>query len=34
MIFKREDPAKLVGPTNYLGTAGEMVDRVLAMRKG
>jgi len=24
---------KLVDPTNYLGVAGEMVDRVLKMRK-
>src|SRR3984957_15028991 len=29
----REELAKLVDPANYLGMAGEMVDRVLAMRK-
>jgi 3-carboxy-cis,cis-muconate cycloisomerase len=29
----REELAKLVDPANYLGVAGEMVDRVLAMRK-
>ena len=29
----REELAKLVDPANYLGQAGEMVDRVLAMRK-
>lgn len=26
--------AKLCDPTNYLGQAGEMVDRVLAMHRG
>jgi 3-carboxy-cis,cis-muconate cycloisomerase len=31
--MSREDLAKLVDPANYLGIAGEMVDRVLAMRK-
>ena len=30
----RAELAKLVDPANYLGVAGEMVDRVLAMRKG
>ena len=29
----RAELAKLVDPANYLGVAGEMVDRVLAMRK-
>ena len=29
----RDQLAKLVDPANYLGQAGEMVDRVLAMRK-
>src|SRR5215831_11512992 len=31
--MKREELAKLVDPANYLGVAGEMVDRVLALRK-
>src|SRR5258707_6481530 len=30
--MSRAELAKLVDPTNYLGVAGEMVDRVLAMR--
>src|ERR1700744_668782 len=30
----RDELAKLVDPANYLGQAGEMVDRVLALRKG
>ncbi len=30
----RTERARLVDPANYLGLAGEMVDRVLAMRKG
>jgi 3-carboxy-cis,cis-muconate cycloisomerase len=29
----RKQLQKLVDPTNYLGVAGEMVDRVLKMRK-
>ena len=29
----REELEKMVDPANYLGVAGEMVDRVLAMRK-
>jgi 3-carboxy-cis,cis-muconate cycloisomerase len=29
----RKGLEKLVNPANYLGVAGEMVDRVLAMRK-
>jgi 3-carboxy-cis,cis-muconate cycloisomerase len=32
--MNRVELAKLVDPANYLGVAGEMVDRVLAMRKG
>jgi 3-carboxy-cis,cis-muconate cycloisomerase len=32
--MNRAELAKLVDPANYLGVAGEMVDRVLAMRKG
>jgi 3-carboxy-cis,cis-muconate cycloisomerase len=31
--MNRAELAKLVDPANYLGVAGEMVDRVLAMRK-
>ena len=31
--MSRAELAKLVDPANYLGQAGEMVDRVLAMRK-
>jgi len=31
--MSRDDLAKLVDPANYLGVAGEMVDRVLALRK-
>ena len=30
----RKELEKMVDPANYLGVAGEMVDRVLAMRKG
>jgi 3-carboxy-cis,cis-muconate cycloisomerase len=30
----RKTLEKLVDPANYLGVAGEMVDRVLKMRKG
>jgi 3-carboxy-cis,cis-muconate cycloisomerase len=30
--MKRDDLAKLVDPSNYLGVAGEMIDRVLAGR--
>jgi 3-carboxy-cis,cis-muconate cycloisomerase len=29
----RKELEKMVNPANYLGVAGEMVDRVLAMRK-
>ena len=29
----RKELEKMVDPTNYLGVAGEMVDRVLKMRK-
>ena len=29
----RKELEKLVDPANYLGVAGEMVDRVLALRK-
>jgi 3-carboxy-cis,cis-muconate cycloisomerase len=29
----RKELEKMVDPANYLGVAGEMVDRVLAMRK-
>jgi len=31
--MRRDELAKLVDPANYLGVAGEMVDRVLALRK-
>jgi len=31
--MSRDDLAKLCDPANYLGQAGEMVDRVLAMRQ-
>jgi 3-carboxy-cis,cis-muconate cycloisomerase len=31
--MNRAELARLVDPANYLGVAGEMVDRVLAMRK-
>jgi 3-carboxy-cis,cis-muconate cycloisomerase len=31
--MSRAELAKLVDPANYLGVAGEMVDRVLALRK-
>ena len=31
--MNRAELAKLVDPANYLGVAGEMVDRVLAMRQ-
>ena len=31
--MSRDELAKLVDPANYLGVAGEIVDRVLALRK-
>jgi 3-carboxy-cis,cis-muconate cycloisomerase len=31
--MSRDELARLVDPANYLGVAGEMVDRVLALRK-
>jgi len=31
--MSRDDLTKLCDPANYLGQAGEMVDRVLAMRQ-
>jgi 3-carboxy-cis,cis-muconate cycloisomerase len=31
--MKRDDLAKLVDPSNYLGVAGEMIDRVLASKR-